>query len=115
MARMDELDSFVRKFVNLWKSGCEASLNVESKAGNAYVNLRVGLGHAHPHIQKDQQEDGGCRGGSPAKQRRKERREAERGERAKAEQVDAAGSNGTENNDKTSVEKAETKVKEMIA
>ena len=111
MARMD---SFVRKFVNLWKSGCEASLNVESKAWNAYVNLRVGLGHDHPHLRKDEQ-DGGFRGGSPAKQRRKERREAERGERAKAEQVDAAGRNDTVKNEKASAEKADTKDEEMIA
>ena len=73
----------------MWKSGCAASLNVESKAWN--VNLRVSLGQAHPNLQKDQQDGGGCRGGSPAKRRRKERREAEREERAKAEQVDAAG------------------------
>ena len=71
----NELESFVRKFVNLWQSGCDAKLHVESEAGKAFITLRVGLGHdllGHHH------HDGRHRGGGPAKQRRKERREAER-------------------------------------
>ena len=41
----DELNSFVFKFKNLWRNGQEATLNVRSKAGNAWVELSVGLGH----------------------------------------------------------------------
>ena len=41
-----ELDSFVKKFVSLWRSGCEANLQVQSRTGNAYVNLQLGLGQA---------------------------------------------------------------------
>ena len=79
-----ELDSFVRKFVNLWQSGCDAKLHVESEAGNAFITLRVGLGHdllGHHHRVVRH------RGGGPAKQRRRERREAERKEAAAAEEV----------------------------
>ena len=74
MAGLSELDSFVRKFVLLWKSGCDAKLSVETEAGNAFVNLSVGLGKAAlpGHV------DVGHRGGSPARQRRSERRAAER-------------------------------------
>ena len=81
MAGHYELDNFVRKFVSLWNSGCEASLHVESKAGNAFISLQLGLGQAqaHPHA-------GGRRGGGLARQRRRERREAERQARAAAEQ-----------------------------
>ena len=77
MAGYDELDKFVRKFVNLWQAGCEASLQVETRDGNAFANLRVGLGKAQP-LHEYGQQVGGCRGGSPAKQRRRVRREAER-------------------------------------
>ena len=41
----NELDSFVYKFKNLWRTGQEAKLNVRTKAGNAWVKLSVGLGH----------------------------------------------------------------------
>ena len=76
MAGTQELTSLLRKFVNLWQSGCDAKLDIESKAGNAYVTLSVGLGnvlpgHHHGHV-------GHHRGGGPARQRRKERRDLER-------------------------------------
>ena len=73
MAGLGELDKFVRKFVILWQSGCDANLHVETRAGSAFVNLRVGLGQAHTHHG---QHAGGRRGGGPAKQRRLERRAA---------------------------------------
>ena len=40
-----ELNSFVYKFKNLWRTGQEATLNVKCKAGNAWVELGVCLGH----------------------------------------------------------------------
>ena len=89
MAGRNELDNFVKKFVSLWQSGCDASLHVETKAGNAFVSLHLGLGQAQPHHGQGLKARGqGCRVGSPSKQRRKERREAERVERAAAEQED---------------------------
>ena len=89
MAGQEELDKFVRKFVSLWQSGCEASLHVETKAGNAFVNLNVGLGQVKPLTGKGQH-GGVHRGGGPAKQRRRERREAEHKSKAAAEKAAAA-------------------------
>ena len=80
----NELQSFVNKFINLWQSGCEASLVLETKAGNAYVNLKLGLGQAPipPYAGGH-----GHRGGGPARQRRSAKREAERQARVIAEQA----------------------------
>ena len=75
MAGQGELDNFVRKFVSLWQSGCEASLHVETKAGNAFANLKVGLGQVKILT------------GSKGQQRRRERREAEGKTGATAEEA----------------------------
>ena len=40
-----EVDSFVRKFHQLWKAGLTAHLDLDTHAGNAWVGLRVQLGH----------------------------------------------------------------------
>ena len=53
MAGLKEFHSFVGKFVSLWQNGIEASLHVDSKAGEATVSLQVGLGHAQP-LQEQQ-------------------------------------------------------------
>ena len=84
MAGTSKLDSFVRKFVILCQSGCDAKLHVQSESGNAFVTLSVGLeqvppGHHHRVVH---------RGGELARQRRRERREAER--QAAEEAVDDA-------------------------
>ena len=84
MAGHEELEKFVRHFVSLWESGSNARLHVETEAGNAFVSLQVGLGQAQPLLVSGQHH-GGRRGGSPAKQRRRERRDAER--QVKADQV----------------------------
>ena len=80
MAGPQEFDSFVRKFVNLWQSGFHAKLYVESEAGNAFVNLQLGLGQAQP-AHGDGQAVGGSR------LRRRERRAAERRVNAVAEEA----------------------------
>ena len=72
-----ELDSFIFKFKQLWYSGLDAHLDVDTHAGQAWVGLRVGLGHApgpllhhqHPHTAKKE---------SPSRQRRRARRAAYR-------------------------------------
>ena len=79
-----ELDSFVKKFVSLWRSGCEANLQVQSRAGNASVNPQLDLGKADVHPLAAG--DGGRRGGGPARQRRRARREAERQTKSDVEQ-----------------------------
>ena len=45
MVSMNELDSFVGKFRQLWKEGFNASLHVESKAEKASISLTVVLGN----------------------------------------------------------------------
>ena len=63
MAGLQELNSFIGKFVSLWKGGFEASLNIQSKAGKATMNLQVELEEALP-VKKV----------SPSQFRRRERR-----------------------------------------
>ena len=114
MAVNFELNQFIRKFVNLWQAGCEASLHVESKAGKAYVNLQLGLGQAQSHPWKSEdtgEHASGRRGGSPAKQRRRARRQTERQARATAEEVVGAAESIQGGGD---AEKADLEVKEII-
>ena len=40
---MYELDTFVTKFKQLWRSGHDAHLDIESKAGKAWVGIRLCL------------------------------------------------------------------------
>jgi hypothetical protein len=58
-----ELNSCIGKISSLWKGGFEASLNIQSKAGKASINLQVELEEALP-VKKV----------SPSQFRRKERR-----------------------------------------
>ena len=48
MAGEGELDSFVRKFKSLCKSGRDAKLHVKTEAGDTFVTLSVGLGQVPP-------------------------------------------------------------------
>jgi hypothetical protein len=48
MAGLSELNSFVGIFLNLWQSGCDASLNLKTRDGKATINLQLGLGQAPP-------------------------------------------------------------------
>ena len=45
-----EVDNFVQKFKNLWKSGYDAHLDVDTCDGQAWVGLRVRLGEHPGHI-----------------------------------------------------------------
>ena len=65
----------VGKFVNLWQNGREASLQVNSKAGKAIINLQVELGEAlplQPHQQQPERQPG------PSRVRRRLRRAEDR-------------------------------------
>ena len=42
MVTSAEFNSFIRKFVDLWKSGMNASFNLETHAGEASVSFRLG-------------------------------------------------------------------------
>ena len=107
MAGASELDSFVRKFVNLWKAGSHAKLHVETLDGDAFVNLQVGLGHALP-------EHGGHHGGGPSKQRRRIRRAAARKAKSTAEVAEEAAATASDVNGKVTAEEA-VKADEKVA
>jgi hypothetical protein len=51
MAGIQQLNSFIAKFVNLWQSGFDASLEVKAHAGEARILLQVGLGQYPPSSQ----------------------------------------------------------------
>ena len=69
-----EIDSFIKKFKFLWKSGFDAHMDVDTHAGQAWVGLRVGLGvHGPPQpIKSSKLKD------SPCRQRRRVKREGAR-------------------------------------
>ena len=75
-----ELDSFICKFKQIWKSGHSAHLNLETEDGQAWVGLRVRLGQAPgPLNQGPQHHQAGNRTrDGPSRQRHRARREAER-------------------------------------
>ena len=87
---ISELDSFILKFKSLWYSGIDAHLDVETHAGQAWVGLRVGLGHQpgplHHKVQPHKKQ------ASPSRQRRRARRVE-----ARQAAADKAGANITEN------------------
>ena len=80
---MDELNSFFIKFKHLWKSGQDAHLDMGCHAGQAWVGIRVQLGHeAGVQMPKNRKSN------TPSRQRRRARRAAARGEQEqRAEEV----------------------------
>ena len=76
----NELQSFVFKFNQLWKAGVSAHLDLDTHAGQAWVGLRVQLGHhpdpVHHHQPHHYKPRGSHRG--PAYNRRQHRRKAAR-------------------------------------
>ena len=75
MATINELDTFVHKFKQLWKSGHDAHLDIESKAGKAWVSLHLCLndepGPLHQQFKLPKTTN-------PSRDRRRQRREAAR-------------------------------------
>ena len=77
-----ELDTFIKKFNQLWQAGLTAHLDLDTHAGSAWVGLRVQLGHVSPgplHHQAHQQHQA-FRRVSPSRERRRARRLAARNE-----------------------------------
>ena len=74
MASMVEFQSFVGKFVCLWRKGVQAQLHVETEAGKAFVHLRADIGQAEDFCDV-------CRRVGASRQRHA----------AERQQVDAAG------------------------
>ena len=87
MAGIHELNSFVNKFRNLWKAGHTASLKIESRAGEAWVELHVGLGVPHP-VQGEPRHHGNARS------RRREKRSAARAEESAVKAAETAATDG---------------------
>ena len=75
-----ELDTFVKKFHQLWNDGITAHLDLDTHAGDAWVGLRVRLGQVpgplHQQVHPFQQDV--PRKVSPSRQRRRARRAAAR-------------------------------------
>ena len=89
---MAELESFLVKFQNLWRSGCYATLTVDAHTGEASISLKVGLGKAPfikpPFLFRSQKNWNG-----PSRQRRRAKREVAR---LSAEETDAIQEEDTE-------------------
>ena len=43
MAALAEVDSFIIKYKQLWKKGCDATLTLKSVAGKASISLNLNL------------------------------------------------------------------------
>ena len=78
-----EATSLTNKFKSLWLAGNEAKLVFETRDGQAWGTLHVCLGE-HPLQPPVYPQEHPRKNQSPAKQRRRERREAARVEAAKA-------------------------------
>ena len=79
MKMATELETFVQKFHQLWNSGLNAHLDLDTRDGNAWVSLHVQLGCAPGplHAQTDQPlAKHVVKVTSPSRQRRRERRAA---------------------------------------
>ena len=87
---VNELDSFVKKFHQLWSAGHSAHLDLESHAGRPWVGLRVQLGPAppgplHHPLHPHQPQSFYRKPDRPSRQRRHDRRAAAR--KSKAEEA----------------------------
>ena len=104
-----ELDSFIVKLKNLWKSGYDAHLNVETHAGEAWVNLHARLGLApfpwplQPQNQRNQN--------SPSRQRCRARRASAR--HGKAEETEEVAQKEAEELTQEETEKVDTESREI--
>ena len=77
MSAEEEFESFVTKFLALWKTGKRAKLTVTTSHEKAWVNLNVGLGRPQdPPPQPAEGSKGVSQGNS--RHRRRERREENR-------------------------------------
>ena len=102
-----ELDTFVHKFHQLWNAGYNAHLDLDTRAGVAWVGLRVQLGHVpgplHHQVNPPFSKNLKKKTESPSRQRRCARRAAERQRQAAAEKAPV-----------TDVVKASSLVKDVI-
>ena len=94
-----ELGSFLQKFRSLWKSGLDAHLDVHTSAGQAWVGLRVRLGHAPGPlhgIQPFSTAHQARNRNGPARQRRRSQRAAARAAQAEGNQNENLETNASD-------------------
>ena len=102
MTTIQEIDSFVIKLKHLALNGYDASLNVETRDGKAFVTLKADLGDIkyYPHSQQVYRSQSKL-SRSPSYFRRQERRREARGNRDSAVNRNGNGDvliEGTEEN-----------------
>ena len=74
-----ELDTFIGKFKQIWKSGQSAHLHIETNDGQAWVCFCYHLGHAPGPLHQGPHQQGRRRTrDDPSRQLRRARRAAER-------------------------------------
>jgi hypothetical protein len=105
-----ELDTFVKKFQQLWNDGLTAHLDLDTQAGNAWVGLRVQLGHApgpphHHQVHPFQKVHRNVE--SPSRQRRRARRAA-------AQQTNAVKATVTETGEVNEVENGKETTEDVV-
>ena len=92
-----EIESFISKFMGLLRSGRNATLNIQSEAGKALINLSV-------EVKQSSQQNSNSRNG-PARQRRRERRAAARDVAVAQEEVKVVSEQDKDDSTKAAAEK----------
>lgn len=100
----EELDSFVSKFRHLWRIGCDAHLDINAHAGQAWLGLHVRLGHAPGPLHQDPTNHFNKSRNSPSRQRRRERRAAARKEAVAAQVTRTEGQDVASENTDTNID-----------
>ena len=110
-----ELDSFIKKFCQLWKAGLTAHLDLDAHAGKAWVGIRAQLGDTplpvHQHVHHPFPPQPPRRG--PAYQRRQARRRQAAQAAAAADQathVEAEHAEKADNTEAGQVDKATAEI-----
>ena len=117
---LTEVDTFVRKFHQLWRAGLNAHLDLDCHAGVAWVGLRAQLGQApgpvHHQVYPTQNQSH-RKSLSPSYHRRRERRARNNENKENAEEASTVNiqevpcknteEGSTENTEKVSAENAE--------
>ena len=110
MAGLEEINSFVTKFVSLWRNGIQARLFMETEAGKASINLCADLGQTClPPVQN--RRVGGSR--LRRRERRAEARQVAAAEAARAEEATKA-EEAIQAKDTEKVEKASGVAEEAV-
>ena len=93
---VSELETFVKKFHQLWSAGHSAHLDIDSHAGRAWVGLRVQLGHDPGPLHPPYPQPVYRRPDSPSRQRRRDRHAAARKAEEASKEENAGETDPTE-------------------